>query len=127
MSEVLVSLIDKTNPYDPAACAMCHKRGDAIAVMPDGHEWSERERANEYWRILRLPLVSESAASALLAPGRATPGSGKLPTRHAFYLDLGSLPNDLGSLDETGFAALLKPRPRPDDPRHIGPDPRVIG
>lgn len=127
MSAILVSLIDKHNPNDPALCAQCHKRGDGIVVMPDGHAWSERERTHAGWRILGLPLVSESAASALLAPGRVTPGSGKLPTRHAFYLDLDALPADPSTLDEAGFAALLKPRPRPVDPRHIGPDPREIG
>lgn len=127
MSEILIALADKHNPNDPAACAMCHKRGDGIHVAPDGHAWSERERTHEGWRILVLPLVSESAASALLAPGRVSPGSGKLPTRAAFFLDLDGLPSDPSALDEAGFADLLKPRTRPADPRHLGPDPREIG
>jgi hypothetical protein len=43
-----------------------HRRGDVIAALPDGHVFSERERANPAWRFWELPGVPVRAAERLL-------------------------------------------------------------
>lgn len=68
MAELLVRVVDKSNPTNPALDAKLTKRGDVIAVLPDGWGWSDIERTAPHWRIFKWPSVSESEASALLSP-----------------------------------------------------------
>ena len=77
MAELLVRVVDKTNPNDPVVDAHLLKRGDVVAVCPDGHPWSERERSAEYWQIVRVAGVSVATLLHLVAedvsrdPGRS--------------------------------------------------------
>lgn len=43
-----------------------HRRGDVIAVLPDGHQFSKRELDNPAWRMWELPGVPVRAAERLL-------------------------------------------------------------
>jgi len=54
--EILVRVIDKEQP-DPVLNPLVSKRGDLIVSMPDGHGWSELERTEDYWRIIRCPIL----------------------------------------------------------------------
>ena len=67
MSELLIRVVDRTNPNDAEKDAVLAKRGDVIEVKADGAFWTPRELTNPAWRILSLPNVSVAAASILLA------------------------------------------------------------
>jgi hypothetical protein len=64
--ELLVQIVDKVNPDDPAADAMCYKAGDVIIAQPDGSEWSDRELTNPNWCVLQVPDASAADVSAFL-------------------------------------------------------------
>lgn len=99
-------------------------RGDVIVALPDGWAWSEAERDASHWRILAVPGLPDEEAIALTAPGRTPPGSGLVaPSRH-FYLDLDAL-GRARTPDRVRSARRVRD-PQPD-PRHIGPNRRVIG
>jgi hypothetical protein len=49
------------------------KRGQVVAAMPDGHPWSERERAATFWRIVRVDGLLPVEAEALTMRHRAAP------------------------------------------------------
>jgi|ERR1035437_2281045 hypothetical protein len=44
-----------------------YKQGDVICVMPDGWGWTDSERNNPDWVIIRSPIV-QSLADALTTP-----------------------------------------------------------
>lgn len=89
--EFLVRTRDKLTPDDPRHLLFT-RRGESIVACPDGHAWSEAERTNPDWLIVRRPDLSEAEAGALSAPLRAAPGSGEIPQLRAFYFDLDSDP-----------------------------------
>ena len=65
--ELLIRVVDK--PVEEGVDSVTQfARGDVIAVMPDGHAWSVRERTNPHWRILSIPDLLRAEADALLAP-----------------------------------------------------------
>jgi hypothetical protein len=68
MAELLVRTRDKPLSGDPYVDRHRAMRGCVIAIMPDGHKWSERERTASHWRIVRLPGVSPHLLSQLTAP-----------------------------------------------------------
>ncbi len=84
MAELLVRVVDKAPPSTS-------RRGDVIAVQPDGWPWGRMEMANPDWRLVKLPHVSvEDARNALLEPGRRsspTQERGLVP-RRAFRLEI---------------------------------------
>lgn len=89
MAELLVRVVDKTNP-DPVFDAKLSKRGDVIAVCPDGWKWGVEEIANPDWRIISVPGVDPDDFSGLLAAEPET--NPNEPSRmlqfRAFRLDL---------------------------------------
>ena len=68
MCELLVRVVDKSNPDDPYLDARCTRRGDVITVQPDGWPWGVQEQLSPDWRIVRVPGVSVGDAASLLAP-----------------------------------------------------------
>lgn len=90
MAELLVRVVDKTNPDDPYLDAQLTKRGDVICVQPDGWHWGVEERKNPDWRILQLPGIDEDKLASLLAPELdADPQNpSRVLQRRAFRLDL---------------------------------------
>lgn len=90
MAELLVRIVDKSNP-DPMLDIGCMKRGDVIAVCPDGWRWGNQELRNPAWRIFRVPDAPE-LYSALLAPDVPDIGRETDPVRkRGFRLDLDAL------------------------------------
>lgn len=93
MCEMLVRVVDKVNS-DPYLNAKCTKRGDVITVQPDGWVWGKEEQKNPAWRIVKLPGVPVSQASAFLSPEIET--SPENPSRmlqsRGFRLDVDNLP-----------------------------------
>lgn len=67
MCEILIRVRDKVNT-DPYLDAKCLKRGDVVEVVADGWNWRPGDLTEPFWRIVKLPQVSVSAAQTLLAP-----------------------------------------------------------
>lgn len=93
MCEILVRVVDKTNP-DPYLDVGCTKRGDVIAVVEDGWGWGAEELRNPEWRIVKLPNVPAAMAQNFLAgevdtdPARPS----RMLRKRAIHLDLASFP-----------------------------------
>jgi hypothetical protein len=126
MAEMLVRIVDKTNPEDPYLDSRLTKRGDVIAVQPDGWPWSAAERAGNPWAIVTLPGVDPEKLAGFLAE---EPGDIKLAPhrRRGFRFDLDAWAAGGGkALAEAEGLALKagKPALAPVD---IGDDPNVIG
>lgn len=64
MAELLVRVIDKINDDFYKNC-QCTKRGDVIAVKPDGWLWSSEELRNPDWRIIKTSSTVEECKSFL--------------------------------------------------------------
>jgi hypothetical protein len=92
MCEVLVRVRDKVNE-DFYRDTKCTKRGDVIVVAPDGWPWGNDELTLPFWRIVKLPNISVSEASTLLAPEVDTDPANPSKTlqRRAFKLDLSNV------------------------------------
>lgn len=90
MAELVVMVVDRLHPHDVYLNAAAYKRGDVIEVRPDGWPWGTEELAHPDWRILRIPDLTVSEASALLAEERNTDPAHQSRTlqRRAFKLDL---------------------------------------
>lgn len=66
MAELLVKAVSVTHA-DPAKDQRgCYKRGHAVVVMPDGHEWGALETLPRFV-VLKLPLVSVGRVAKYLA------------------------------------------------------------
>lgn len=89
MCELLVRVVDKVSA-DPYLDAALTKRGDVIAVQPDGWVWGLEEQRSPEWRILRVPGVSVAAAASLLTPEPETDpqNPSRMLQRRMFRLDL---------------------------------------
>ena len=88
MAELLIRTVDKTssNLIDNATCT---KRGDVIVVVPDGWNWSQIERTNPEWIIIRSKLSVEEA-KAYTEPPKKTDAE-KIVARRAIKIDLDSV------------------------------------
>ena len=91
MCEILIRARDKTNA-DPYMDAKCLKRGDVVSVVENNWSWGTAELTAPYWRIVKLPKVSVSAAESLLAPEFDADPQNPSPVlrRRAFKWDLDS-------------------------------------
>lgn len=83
--EVLVRVVDKGAALD------CSKRGDVIAICPDGWAWSPAELTNPDWRIVRVPIL-QTTADALLTTPQPT-GGPQVQRRREYYVDFSQLPD----------------------------------
>lgn len=87
--ELLVRIIDKEQP-DETKRELVSKRGDVIAVCPDGHPWTETERTVDFWRIIRTPILMTHAETML---DQKIQLNGKLKRRREYSIDFSKLPN----------------------------------
>lgn len=67
MAEFIVRTLDR-KADDFYQDAKLTKRGDVIAVCPDGWKWSQIELTSPDWVILKVPGMSTDDAAAWLAP-----------------------------------------------------------
>lgn len=96
MCELLVRVVDKVNPNDPLADLQCHKAGDVIVAVDDGHQWGRAEVANPEWRIVRVPGASIADVSGLLAEEPQVQGLPEaVRARRGFRLDLDALSDQM--------------------------------
>lgn len=61
--ELLIRIIDKSTAEDAS------QRGDVICACPDGWAWSDAERSNPDWIIIKAD-ITEIECDALLESGR---------------------------------------------------------
>ena len=78
--ELLVRIVDKKG----VAAVDASKRGDVIAAVPDGWQWSAAELANNDWRIIRCN-VPQTFADAVISGVMAS-------RRRDWSIDLDRLP-----------------------------------
>jgi len=92
MCEILLRVASKVNEKDVYLDTKLTKRGDVIVVKEDGWMWGKEELTNPDWRILCLPHVTVSDASAWLAPEFDTDPTqpSKTLQRRQFRLDIDS-------------------------------------
>lgn len=64
--ELLIRVKDKINLDSVELDALLTKRGDVIAIRPDGHRWGTKELSNPEWRIIHIPSLTERQAQELL-------------------------------------------------------------
>lgn len=102
MCEMLVRVVDKVND-DPYLDAQCTKRGDVIAIQPDGWVWGTEELRNPEWRIIKIPGVPVVQAASFLGPEMdldpANPS--RVLQRRAFRLDVDALPDPRGQMGDS--------------------------
>lgn len=90
--ELLVRIVDKVS-NSKVDNLLLTKRGDVIASMPDGHDWTPRERENSEWRIIKLPGMSEEAAEIFIVPQKPLDLTNKyVLALRAVRIDLDALP-----------------------------------
>lgn len=66
--ELLIRIVDK-HPAVSTLYERASQRGDVIVAVPDGWDWSNAERSNPEWIIVRAE-ITEIEVDALLEPGR---------------------------------------------------------
>jgi len=64
--ELIVRVVDKVHPTDPVKNAQLTKRGDVIAIRPDGWNWGTQELSNPEWRIIHAPDLAQQDEDQLL-------------------------------------------------------------
>lgn len=82
MAELLVRVVDRGDPNDDASS----KRGDVIALCPDGWAWSAAELSEPFWRVIAVPGVPVDDLRDLMESPRAESARPRL--RRVRYLDL---------------------------------------
>lgn len=90
--ELLIRLIDKSEAENAS------QRGDVIAAMPEGWEWSAAERNNHDWIIITAD-ITEIEVAALMEPGR--------PNEPQYRRRLGINPDGLTSGDVLNRVELM--------------------
>lgn len=61
-------LIDLTGRVGSASPDTDWQAGDVIVVCPDGWPWSETERTNPRWLILKCPTLARTEGDSMMAP-----------------------------------------------------------
>lgn len=85
MAELLVRAVDKVHPTDPVKNLQLTKRGDVIAVQPNGWNWGTQELANPEWRIIHAPDLTQQQGDILL---KADPPAAVAGRKRIYRLDL---------------------------------------
>ncbi len=124
MCELLVRLVDKPISGDAALDCQRTARGDVIVVMPDGHDWTPRERQAPHWVIVKVPDMSMEEGRALAA-GEPSDGIRRHLRKRLFGLEPALLPRASEMLESVTLdAATLRKGKRRKPPVA---DPDVIG
>ncbi len=89
MAEFLIRVRDKEAHPDPYVDVQRSKRGDVIAVCPDGWAWSHAERTNPGWRIVRVLGVPMAIAETFTTPERGDPKVDRMLRRREAGFDFG--------------------------------------
>jgi hypothetical protein len=113
--EVLARIVDKGAAED------CSKRGDVIAVQPDGWAWSQEELTNQDWVIISVSSLLDTDRDTMLkSPLRDSLPQGRF-RRRDWFLDFSVLPlpnrfawprkQAMVNMTRLGFIVALKQKP----------------
>jgi len=150
--QLLVRVVDKIST-DASKNIQLTKRGDVIAVKPDGADWGLEELINPEWRIIHVPDMNDIEAQNLLQPEPKDNLAPNKPTqKRLIKIDLDALivkgyivdkPRPIATkaaaeaniatktltadsvIPKADIPQVVKPVSK--DPNVIGPDPIVIG
>lgn len=107
MAELLVCAVDTPG-------ALRYKKGDVVALAPDGHVWGAREGLPTFWQLTVVSIV-ESDRTSLLADDRIPdaaildPSLLRLRRRRKRFIDITKLSNLTRTrLANTGKATVLR-------------------
>ncbi len=120
--QLLVRVVDKTNPDNPALDAKLTKAGDVIVVKNDGETWGLQEINNPEWRIIHCRGMTEDQALTLVHPELPTREGSGLLRRRAVRLDVARLADVMDAKDL--MDVVIPKEPLADA---IGEDLDVIG
>lgn len=114
MAEFLIKAIDATHPDPVKNERGCYKRGDVVAVKPDGWPWGAREGFPTFV-IVKVPGLDPAAVEHLLHQHEDTtdPENPKVFKRRlwGFHLDHAALPTQVKkSLRDTGSVTVTLPQ-----------------
>lgn len=111
--EALVRIVDRS------ADEADSKRGDVIVVQPDGWAWSQEERTNPDWLIIKVASFLGTDRDTALATGRNFP-QGRF-RRREWMLDLDNAPipgrftwprkNESVTMTRLAVVSILKKKP----------------
>lgn len=122
MSELVVLLKDPPLTGDAHTDNQRLRRGEVIDVLPDGWEFTARERSRPDWLILRVPDLSVEKAQQYTAAEPENERGGfaviRHPRRRLLYLNLDGLTGDTLTADELEARTVRKPPP--EDPDVLG-------
>ncbi len=93
--ELLIRTVDKYTGKDPHFQAKTTKRGDVISVCPDGWTWSQFERTNPEWVIVKVLDLLQIEADAMLTHEQGDDALNPYLKIRDFNFDLDAL-NDKG-------------------------------
>lgn len=124
MCELLVRIQD--NPLTGDAATDCQRtmRGDVIVAMPDGHDWTPRERQSPHWVIVKVPEMSLAEGEALASPELPQEGK-RFHRKKAFHIDSSLLPRvaemrEVITLSAEDVRKAKRRKPPVADPHVIG-------
>jgi hypothetical protein len=100
VAELLVKAVDATHP-DPAKDARgCYKRGDPVAVKPDGHAWGALETLPRFW-VVKVPGATVAQLEQYVAA--LTNPDGSTNRRREWGVDTAKMPGGVrNTLQNTG-------------------------
>lgn len=79
---------------------------DVVEIKPDGFAWGNDEKTLQYWRIIRIPNMTQAHADALLAYEPGNQLINKMLRKRGNYFDLNDLP---GAMQDIIFAPRMQP------------------
>jgi len=83
MAEILIK-------WEDSGAAFNYRKGDVIAICPNGWQWSNAEMTNPAWRIIKLPNIGMSIIEYLTSPDFNLDGTVK--NKRGNLLDTTKLP-----------------------------------
>ena len=86
--EALVRVVDKVNPNSQELSDSLFKRGDVLTVQVAGWPWTERERTNPAWRIIRINGITRAQADNLVSQDTPRFEGERIIRRRSVKIDL---------------------------------------
>lgn len=109
--ELLIRVVDKLpRSADRDTDNGRTKRGDVIAICPDGHPWGIEERTNPEWRLVRSVDLLDNDRGNWLSPEVLQAGVTYRPRKRGWYIDIDSM----SAVNRNRFAAARATNGNPD-------------
>lgn len=112
MAEFLIKAIDALHEDPDKDKAGCYKRGDVVAVEPDGWQWGKLEGPPKFV-IVKIPDMTVEEAEQYVESERGTSSDPKLPTpvvtKRKYKLSIDNTPSEIkNELETKGIVTMTK-------------------